>query len=122
MRILIVDDNVDIRLLVRMQVEFLEGVESVHEAENGVEAIERAGRDHPHVIILDLDMPVMSGDVALPLLRTIAPEAYIVVHTATGIESAPRAGLEHADAYLQKLRDDLGDFVAGLLSERRQIA
>lgn len=122
MRVLVVDDNADIRLLVRMQIEFLDGVTSVHDAVNGVDAIEQAGQIQPHVIILDLDMPVMSGDAALPLLRTVAPDAHIVVHTATAIELAPREGLEHADAYLQKLRDDVGAHVADLVADRRQIA
>jgi CheY-like chemotaxis protein len=118
-KIVIVDDNADIRLLVRMQVEFLDGVDEVFEATNGVEAIEVAARNHPDLIILDLDMPVMSGDAALPLLRTVAPAATIVVHSATPMASAPREGLEHADAYLQKSRDDVGDFVVQFLGARR---
>ena len=118
MRILIVDDNVDIRLLVRMQVEYLDGVTDVSEAANGVEAIEQAGRIQPDVIVLDLDMPMMSGDAALPLLRTVAPRSIIVVNSATPQTAAPREGLEHADAYLQKCRDDVGEYVAGLLVSR----
>jgi CheY-like chemotaxis protein len=115
-KILIVDDNTDIRLLIRMQTEFLDGVDELFEATNGVEAVEAAGSRQPDVIILDLDMPVMSGDAALPLLRTVAPEAIIVVNSATPIQSAPREGLEHADAYLHKLRDDVGEFVARILT------
>jgi CheY-like chemotaxis protein len=116
MKILIVDDNADIRTLVRLQTEFLDGVSELFEASNGVEAIEMAGRQQPDVIILDLDMPMMSGDAALPLLRTVAPGAIIVVNSATPIQSAPREGLEHADAYLHKLRDDVGEFVARILT------
>ena len=115
MKILIVDDNADIRLLIRLQTEFLEGVDELHEAGNGVEAIEAAGREQPDLIILDLDMPMMSGDAALPLLRTVAPNAIIVVNSATPMQCAPREGLEHADAYLHKLRDDVGEFVARVL-------
>ena len=112
---LIVDDNDDIRLLIRMQLEFLQGIDALHEASNGVDAIELAGRLHPELIILDLDMPLMSGDAALPLLRTVAPAAIIVVNSATPVTAAPREGLEHADAYLQKVRDDVGEFVASVL-------
>ena len=118
MRILVVDDNTDIRLLIRMQVEYLDGVEEVFEAGNGVEAIEQAGRLQPDLIVLDLDMPMMSGDAALPLLRTVAPAAVLVVNSATPQTAAPREGLEHADAYLQKLRDDVGEYVARLLVSR----
>lgn len=118
-RILIVDDNADIRMLLRIQLGMVDGVDELLEATNGLEAIERAGQDHPDIIILDLDMPVMSGDAALPLLRTVAPRAYIVVNSATPIESAPREGLQHADAYLLKPRDDVADLVGRLLQERR---
>lgn len=115
---LVVDDNVDIRLLVRMQVEHLDGIDGVDEAANGVEAVELAGRAQPDIVLLDLDMPVMSGDVALPLLRTLAPRAVIAIHSATPADGAPRAGLEHADAYLQKCRDDVGEYVAELVRSR----
>ena len=118
MRILIVDDNDDIRLLLRLQLEVLDFVEELYEATNGVEAIEQAGAHQPDLVLLDLGMPVMSGDAALPLLRTVAPSAYLVVHSATPIVSAPQEGLEHADAYLQKLRDDVGDFVRQLVGQR----
>lgn len=112
---LIVDDNDDIRLLIRMQLEFLSGIDELHEAANGVEAIELAGQLHPDVIIIDLDMPMMSGDAALPLLRTVSPSAIIAVNSATPMTAAPREGLEHADAYLHKVRDDVGEFVATVL-------
>ena len=116
MNVLIVDDNDDIRLLIRMQLECLQGIGQLYEATNGVDAIEEAGKHHPELIIIDLDMPLMSGDAALPLLRTVAPAAIIAVNSATPASSAPREGLEHADAYLQKLRDDVGEFVEQVLA------
>ena len=122
MRILIVDDNADIRLMVRMQLEVTAGVEAIAEATNGVEAIEQASIGNPDVVILDIDMPVMSGDVALPILRSVAPRACIVVHTATSQAAGPRPGVEPADAYLLKLRDDVGEFVATMVAERAQVA
>jgi CheY-like chemotaxis protein len=119
-KVLVVDDNVDIRQLVRLQVQFLDEVDEVIEATNGVEAIELAGQHQPDVIILDLDMPLLSGDAALPLLRTVAPSAVIAVNSATPLACAPKEGLEHADAYLMKPRDDVGMFVADLVARRRR--
>jgi len=118
-KVLIADDNDDIRMLVRLQLSFIDGVDEVIEATNGVEAIERAGQERPDLIVLDLDMPMMSGDAALPLIRTVAPAAFIAVNSATPFERAPREGLEHADAYLLKPRDDVGEFVSRLLSSQR---
>ena len=120
MKILVVDDNADIRFLVRMQASCLRQSCEVFEATNGVEAIEVASREQPDVIVLDLDMPMLSGDAALPLLRTVAPAAVIAVNSATPLAAAPKEGLEHADAYLLKPRDDVGEFLADLLERRRQ--
>ena len=115
MRILIVDDDTDIRLLVRMQVEVLDGVASVAEAANGAEALELAGRGDVDLVILDVDMPVLSGEAALPRLRALAPAATIVMHSASR-PTAGRPGFELADFHLQKLRDDVGEFVGALLA------
>jgi CheY-like chemotaxis protein len=119
-KILVVDDNPDIRFLVRMQASCLEQASEVFEATNGVEAIEIASRVQPDVVVLDLDMPMMSGDAALPLLRTVAPASIIAVNSATPLACAPKEGLEHADAYLLKPRDDVGEFLADILARRRQ--
>ena len=115
MRILIVDDTPDIRLLLRIQVERFEGVTDVHEATNGLEAIESTRRLHPDLIILDLDMPLMSGDAALPFLRELVPEAVIVVYSATAFVEGPHEA-PRANAYLQKGRDEVGDYVARVLA------
>ena len=57
------------------------------EAADGVEAIELAGRHQPDVIILDLDMPRRTGDVALRLLRTVAPAAVIAIDSSAFVTS-----------------------------------
>lgn len=58
-RILVVDDNIDIRLLLKKRLE-TEGYE-VFTAENGLEATESIKSNLPCVVILDLMMPVMDG-------------------------------------------------------------
>ena len=58
-RILIVDDNIDIRLLLKKRLET--AGYTVTEAENGFEATQSLLTTPPCVIILDLMMPVMDG-------------------------------------------------------------
>lgn len=58
-RVLIVDDNIDIRLLFKKRLE-TEGYE-VLEAENGLEATNSIQDKLPCLVILDLMMPVMDG-------------------------------------------------------------
>jgi len=54
-RVLIVEDQADIRKLIRMTLEF-EPYE-IHEAADGVDGLRRAGEIHPDLILLDVMMP-----------------------------------------------------------------
>ena len=78
-RLLLVDDNADLRFLVRTAVESRGGFEVVGEAGDGVRGVELARELQPDVVLLDLDMPSMGGMEALPLLRQSAPDAKVIV-------------------------------------------
>jgi DNA-binding NarL/FixJ family response regulator len=78
-RLLLVDDNADLRFLVRTAVESRGGFEVVGEADNGRDGVELAGSVEPDVVLLDLDMPSMGGLEALPLIRAAVPGAKVVV-------------------------------------------
>src|SRR6202022_4013710 len=69
-RVLLADDNDDIR---EMCADYLAtaGYE-VLQAENGVEAIDAAIHRKPHLIVMDLEMPVMGGLEAIQRLRVDA--------------------------------------------------
>src|SRR5439155_2167648 len=101
-RILLVDDHP----LTRSALAGLlaqHGFDVVGEASDGEEAIERAERLRPDLVLLDLSMPGVDGLTALPRLREAAPDCEVVVLTASGTEenllSAIRAG---AAGYLLK--------------------
>jgi len=101
-RILIVDDHP----LTRDALAGLlahNGFDVVGQAASGEEAIAQARELRPDLILLDLTMPGMDGLTALPKLREAAPDAEVVVLTASEDESnllgAIRAG---AAGYLLK--------------------
>jgi len=81
-RVLLVDDDVDVRALVRTCLEIDGRFEVVGEAANGVEAVERVGPGDVDVVVLDRDMPVMDGLTALPLIHERAPGVEVVLYTA----------------------------------------
>jgi DNA-binding NarL/FixJ family response regulator len=80
-RVLIVDDNLIVRSMVRQVFELEPGFEVLGEAENGLEAIAQAEALRPDLIVLDLTMPVMTGLDAAPHLRKILPAVGIILFT-----------------------------------------
>jgi len=96
--VLIVDDEPDIRLLVRMHAEML-GHEVVAEAKDGREAIEMAREHDPEVIVLDVMMPGMTGLEALPAIREACPGAVVVIYS---VFAPGAAGGELADMWVRK--------------------
>jgi CheY-like chemotaxis protein len=81
-RVLIVDDKADIRSIVATRLRIEPAFEVVGEASNGAEAIARIAELKPQVMILDLQMPVMSGEEVIPILRSLAPALRILVFSA----------------------------------------
>ena len=77
--VLICDDNDAMRMLLGIVVETSQNLCVVGEAADGDEAVAEARRHQPDVILLDLAMPNRSGLEALPELRTVAPDATIIV-------------------------------------------
>ena len=77
-RAIIADDYALVRIVARTILEKRGDIE-VHEASDGVEAIAQALRLKPDVVILDLNMPVMSGYEAAAELRRLLPEIPILL-------------------------------------------
>ena len=106
LRILLVDDSADVRFVVRLGLEQDDRFVDIVEAANGREAIEVATAEHPDVILLDEQMPVMSGHEALPGLRQVVPDARIVVFSAVADEiDLTDAGDARPDALVSKSSD-----------------
>jgi DNA-binding NarL/FixJ family response regulator len=78
-RVVVIDDVPELRLLVRLTVEEDPGIEVVGEAANGRDGIEVCRATRPDVVLLDLSMPDMDGLEAIPLIRDHAPEARLIV-------------------------------------------
>ena len=111
---LIVDDQPNIRLLLRLALQTDERFGHVTEAASAAEALAAARVDHPRVIILDDQMPEGSGMDVLPDLRRACPSARIIVFTGNSDTICERALQAGADACVSKLIDlrDLADLAA----------
>ena len=102
-RILIVEDN---PANITHVVDFLSFLKhEVHVAFNGKQGVEMAIELQPDVILMDIQMPIMSGFEAISLLRKNEATATkkVIVTTARASEQDRLACLEvGADAYLSK--------------------
>ena len=102
-RVLIVDDHAVVRQGLKAFLRAQDGIEFVGEAENGEEAIERAGELEPDVIMMDLVMPGMGGVETMRKLSELGSDARVIVLTSFAeddqVIAAVRAG---AAGYLLK--------------------
>jgi CheY-like chemotaxis protein len=91
-KILVVDDEDNIRTLVQTMLN-REGRDVVLAA-RGKEAIAMFQKERPDLTILDIDMPDIDGITVLRQIRTIDPEAKVMVFTggdSPTVESQARA-------------------------------
>jgi len=80
-RILVVDDNPDVRRSLRGAPEQHQGWRVCDEAGNGEEAVERFRKIRPDVIVLDFQMPEMNGLDAARIISRLSPETPILMVT-----------------------------------------
>ncbi len=105
-KILIVDDEAHIRMLIEQTLEELEdeGVE-FFTAENGEIALELIREEKPQLVFLDVMMPKMNGmEVCRRVKKELGIEnIFIILLTAKGQEADRQKGLDMgADMYLTK--------------------
>ncbi len=81
-RVLVVDDHVVVRRGIKALLATVDSVEVVGEAQDGVEALSKAGSLQPDVILLDLLMPRMDGIEVTERVMARNPEARILVLTS----------------------------------------
>jgi PAS domain S-box-containing protein len=114
--VLVVDDDSSVRLMVRRALEMMN--HKVIEAASGREAVERAKRDRPDAITLDLMMPDKDGWWVLEQLRADSETASIPVVVVTGTDTDQLATIHPV---LRKPFDTLAliDNVSDLLRGRR---
>lgn len=80
-RILVVDDNPEVRRSLRSVLEEHQGWRVCDEAGNGEEAVESFRKIRPNVIVLDFQMPEMNGLEAARIISGLSPETPILMVT-----------------------------------------
>lgn len=81
-KVLVVDDSAVIRKIIVGILNKHSNIEVIT-ATNGAEAVEKVQREHPDVVTLDVEMPVMNGLQALQKIMEIAPRPVIMLSALT---------------------------------------
>jgi two-component system nitrate/nitrite response regulator NarL len=100
-RIAVIDDHTLFRRGLISLLAHEPGFAVVAEAADGFEGIKAAGATRPDVVLLDLNMPGISGLETISAIRREAPEAQIVMLTVS----------EDADDLLQALRNGASGYL-----------
>ncbi len=83
--VLIADDSAAMRLSVRLLLEGRHAELVVREAVDGLDAIEKAKKSRPDLILLDLAMPRLNGAEAATVLKNAMPETPVILFTITDL-------------------------------------
>jgi CheY-like chemotaxis protein len=111
-RVLLVDDVVEVRRLLRMSLRLRGGFAVVAEASSGTEAVRLAAEHQPDVVVLDLGLPDLAGQEVLSGVRGASPAAKVVVFS--GADPAERSWIAgQVEAYV--LKDSDIDYLVDLL-------
>lgn len=135
-RVIVCDDSLVIRGAITRMLEADPGIHVVARVANGQAALDELKRTPADVMVLDIEMPVMDGITALPLLLRADPGLRIIMAstlTTRGADIALRALRLGAADYLPKpssigtvsddsFRHDLVEKVKGLARMRRRAA
>ena len=114
LRVLLVDDHHMFLLGIRSIVLEDEGIEVVGEAYNGQEAYEKTKELQPHIVVMDLNMPVCDGLEALKRIKADMPEVKVIILTVNDRDENLFEALRHgASGYLLKniLPQELTTFI-----------
>jgi len=82
LRVLVVDDHELTRFSLKIALQTQSGIELVGLASNGQEAVQLAKQCQPHVVILDLQMPIMDGASASKQLKKLDPRVKIIGYSS----------------------------------------
>jgi len=101
-KVLLVDDHESFRHVLAAFLRAQQGVELVGEAADGVEAIDKANRLLPDLVLMDIHMPVRNGIEATRAIKSLNPKTVVIMMSMDSSENYARSARMVADGYIPK--------------------
>jgi len=116
-KVLVVDDNFPGREVLK-QILSAEGL-LLDEAGNGLEAVEKARAFQPHLILMDLEMPIMDGFEATRRIKNEMPVKILAISASIFDDDVQRAFESGVDGFIEKpyRLEDVMSRVKSMLAE-----
>jgi two-component system chemotaxis response regulator CheY len=118
LKVLIVDDSITVREIMKRQLEEV-GVQNIHHARSGADALEEFQSFGPDLVFLDINMPEMNGVEVLSKIMDRDPEAKVIMLSSLGTKEKISESLEKgAKNFLMKPIEDenlkriIGEYVS----------
>ena len=101
-RVLVADDEMHSRALLKAVLKEM-GHEIAGEASNGPEAVDLFRQLKPDLILLDVNMPLSTGEEVLAQILSEFPDAFVIMLTAvTDMETVEKCVAQGAANYIRK--------------------
>lgn len=103
-KVFIADDHPLLRAGLRLSLNQQQGIHIVGEADDGFSAVEKIQADQPDLVLIDFDMPGLTGAGAIRILRKALPELKIIVLSTYNDENYIHEAMDAgADGYVLKM-------------------
>ena len=109
-RVLIADDHPFVRNGLRSLLREIPDCEVIDEAQDGIDAVEKAIHDKPDVVVLDISMPRMNGLEACRIIRERIPACEVLIvsqHDSKEVQRCARKAGARGYVIKSQLRRDL---------------
>lgn len=106
-RVLIADDNRNVRRGLRLQLEAVPGIRVIGEVSNGIDAVAVARQERADVVLMDMQMPGLTGaEATRELAKDPGSKVAVIVMTSFAIDGYVMEALDAgAVGYLLKSHD-----------------
>jgi DNA-binding NarL/FixJ family response regulator len=124
-RILLADDHMVVRMGIASVLTFAGGMDVVGETDNGLDAVRLAHELKPDIVLMDLQMPALSGAEATARIHAQDPEVKVLVLTSFGTSGELKKAMDAGAAgalVKSSSREEIINAINGVMAGRQVLS